>query len=140
MMAIFRNILILGVANNKLLVSPSVSAVSIIQLGPFAERIEVIISIIFTICGLAKITICLMGACRGIAKLFNLNSNRLLSAPLGLLMLALSFNVFENIMHLSEWFDVYRILFFPIQVIFPLVTWIVAEIKTKQRKYADQQN
>jgi spore germination protein KB len=137
-MAIFRNILVLGVANNKLLVSPSVSAVSIIQLGSFAERIEVIVSIIFTICGLAKISICLMGSCRGIAKLLNLSSNRLLSAPLGLLMLMLSFNAFENIMHLNEWFSVYRILFMPIQVLLPLVTWITAEAKSRSGKHKDQ--
>lgn len=131
MLALFRNILVLGVENNKLLVSASVSAVSIIQITSFVERIEVIITIIFIICGLAKVTVCLMGVCKGTAKLLKLNSDRPLIAPIGLLMLMLSFNAFENIMHLNEWNNVNKIIFIPIHIIFPLATWITAEIKLK---------
>lgn len=141
MLAIFRNILVLGVENNKLLVNPSVSAVSIIQIRSFVERMEVITTMIFIICGLAKVTICLMGACRGTAKLLKLDSDRPVIAPLGLLMLMLSCNVFENLSHIIEWFNVYRVFFLPIQIIFPLVTWITAEIKIKlQEKRALTKN
>jgi len=131
MLALFRNIMILGVENNMLLVSPSISAVSVIQLGSFIERIEVIISIIFIICGLTKVTVCLMGACKGMAKLLNLDADQPLIAPLGLLMLMLNFNAFENVMQLNEWFNVYKIYTLPFQIIFPFLIWITAEIKTK---------
>jgi spore germination protein KB len=133
-LAVFRNILVLGVENNKLLVSASVSAVSIIQIRSFVERIEVIITIIFIICGLSKVAVCLMGACKGTAKLLKLDSYRPLSVPLGLLMLMLSFNVFESLMHITEWFNVYRVFFLPIQILFPLAAWITAEIKIKLQK------
>lgn len=131
LLALFRNIMILGVENNMLLFSPSIGAVSVIQLGTLIDRIEVIVSIIFIICGLAKVTFCLMGACKGTAKLLNLDTDRPLVAPLGLLMLMLNFNVFENIMHLSEWFNVYKIYTLPVQIIFPILIWITAEIRTK---------
>lgn len=134
LMAISRNIMVLGVANNSLLTSSSVGAVSIIKIKSFVERIEVIIVIIFIICGLAKITVCLMGAAKGTARLLKLNSDQPLIAPIGLLIIMLSLNCFENFIQLSKWFYVYRLLFLPIQIIFPLAAWITAEIKMKLQK------
>ena len=134
MLALFRNILVLGVENNALLANASVSAVSVIEIRNFVERIEVIVTIIFLICGLVKVTVCLMGACRGTAKLLNINSDRPLIAPIGLLMLMLSFNAFENAMHLNAWFDAYRIIFIPVQVILPLIAWATAEIRDEAFK------
>ena len=47
----------------------------------------------------------------------------------------LSFNFFERYSsHLNEWFQSYRAFFLPLQVLVPLVTWIIAEIKTKTQK------
>ena len=133
-LGLFRNILVLGIDNNKLLSSPSIGAVSVIQITSFLERIEVIVTIIFIICGLTKGTVLLMGASKGIGKLLQLDSDRPLIVPIGLLMLMFSFNFFENIMRLNEWFKSYRLFFLPLQVLVPLVTWIIAEIKTKTQK------
>ncbi len=134
MLAQFRNIMVLGAENSALLANTSVGAVSIIQISSFVERIEVIITIIFILCGLVKTTVLLMGASKGAAKLLKLDSDQHLVAPLGLLMLAFSFNFFENFMHLNSWFKVYRVLFLPLQTVIPIVTWIVAEIKVKRQK------
>ena len=128
LLALFRNIMVLGVENSVLLDNTSVAAVSIIKIPFFVERIEVIITIIFIFCGLVKTTVLLMGASKGTAKLLNLDSALPLVAPLGLLMLAFSFNFFENAMHLNKWFGVYRVLFLPCQTISPIATWIAAEI------------
>jgi spore germination protein KB len=75
-----------------------------------------------------------MGACKGIAKLLKLNSERQVIVPVGLLMLMLSFNVFENIMHLNEWVDPLRFFNIPFQLALPIITWITAEIKTKMQQ------
>ena len=128
LLALFRNIMVLGVENSVLLDNTSVAAVSIIKIPFFVERIEVIITIIFIFCGLVKTTVLLMGASKGTAKLLNLDSALPLVVPLGLLMLAFSFNFFENAMHLNKWFGVYRVFFFPSQTISPMATWIAAEI------------
>ena len=133
MLAVFRNILVLGVENNRLLVSPSVGAVSIIQIISFVERIEVIITIMFIICGVVKVSACLIGASKGTAKLLKLDSDRPMIVPLGLLMLMLACNVFESLSHIVEWFNAYRVFFIPVQIIFPLATWITAEIKLKRQ-------
>ena len=134
LLELFRNIMVLGAENNVLLPSASVSAVSIIRLSSFVERIEVIITIIFIFCGLVKATVLLMGASKGVAKLLNLDSALPLVAPLGLLILAFSFNFFENAMHLNKYINVYRVFFLPFQTISPMVTWIAAEIKMKRQK------
>lgn len=138
MLGLFRNILVMGIANTNLLAHASVGAVSVIDIPNFVERIEVIVTTIFIICGLAKITVCLMGACKGIAKLLKLDSNQPIIMPIGLLMLTLSFNAFENAMHLFPWFDVYRIFFLPTIAVFPITAWIVAEIKVKRQKIVSQ--
>jgi len=131
--ASFRNIVVLGVVNNKLLTAPSLSSVSIIQITPFVERIEVIITVVYVICGLAKVAVCLLGTCKGCAKLLKMDTDRPLAAPLGLLMLMCAFNFFRSNNQIFEWFNVNRIFFIPVYIIFPLIAWIVAEIKIKRQ-------
>ncbi len=132
--ATLRNILILGTENIQFLTTPSISGVSVIQITSFVERIEVIVIVNFIICGIAKITVCLIGAAKGTAKLLKLDSDRQVIVPIGLLILMLSFNVFRNAMHLIKWFDVYRLVFLPVQILFPLAAWVTAEIKVKLKK------
>ena len=74
-LGMFRNILVLGLANNKLLANASIGSVSVIQISSFFERMEVIITIIFIICGLVKETVFLLGASKGIAKLLKFDSS-----------------------------------------------------------------
>ena len=134
LLVIFRNILNLGIPNISHLYYPSYAAVSVISLGEFLQRIEVFISLTLFIIGYVKLSICSFATSIGIAKLFNLDDYREIVAPLTLLMLYLSFILYDNAMEMFEFVNYnayYKLLF---QVVLPLIIWIVAEIKTQSSK------
>ena len=101
-----RNILILGFPNLASSNFPSYYAVSLIDIGNFIRGIELVVSINLLVSGFIKISVCLYGACMGICRILNLEDYKWISAPLGLLMLSLSFILFESTMHMIEWTDI----------------------------------
>lgn len=111
---------------------PSYEAVSMISIGDFIQRIEVSVSSIFIFGAFIKCSICLLVACKGIAKMFNLKDYRSISIQTGLLMVYFSYIVYDNSMEMSYWaFKVYPYYSFPFQVILPIIIWISAEIKAR---------
>lgn len=114
---------------------PSYTAVSRIHLGSFLQRIEVTVSIVFIFGVFLKSSICLLVACKGIEKLFNLKDYRSIVIQTGLLMIYFSYTIYDNIMVMKYWaFKVYPYYAFPFQVILPIIMWISAEIKIKKNK------
>jgi spore germination protein KB len=129
-----RNILVLG---NMLgsFYFPSYEAVSRISIGDFIQRIEVTVSIVFVYGVFVKSSICLLIACKGIGRLFNLKDYRSIVIQMGLLMIYFSYIVYNNIMEMRYWaFKVYPYYAFPMQVILPIMIWIIAEIKARKNK------
>lgn len=129
---IIRNIVTLG----KVLGSfyfPSYEAVRMIAVGDFLERIEVTVSVVFIFGVFVKSSICLLVACKGIGKIFNLKDYRYIAIQTGLLMTYFAFILYGNSMMMQYWaFKVYSYYAFPMQVIFPIIIWILAEIKVRK--------
>lgn len=114
---------------------PSYEAVSMISIGDFLQRIEVSVSFIFIFGAFIKSSICLLVACKGIGKTFNLKDYRSIVIQTGLLMVYFSYTVYDNTMDMRYWaFKVYSYYAFPLQVIIPIIIWILAEIKSKARR------
>jgi spore germination protein KB len=112
---------------------PSYAAVSRISIGDFLQRIEVTVSIVFLYSAFIKSSICLLVACKGIEKVLNLKNYRTIVIQTGLLMIYLSYIVYDNSMEMRQWaFKVYPYYTFPMQVILPIIIWIFAEIKVKK--------
>ncbi|MCX8131313.1 MAG: endospore germination permease [Clostridia bacterium] len=127
-----RNIVILGDLLGRLYF-PSHVAVSRISIGDFLQRIEIAVAFVFVVCALIKSSICLFVASKGVSKIFNLHDYTSIVIQTGLLMIFFSYIVYENIMEMRYWaFKVYAYYAFPFQVIFPLLIWILAEVKTKK--------
>ncbi len=126
-----RNILVLGVSNMLTHYFPTYSAVSLIEIGDFLERIETIAVIVFILSSFVKISVCLFAASMGFSKLFNFNDYTQIAAPIAFLMLNLSFILYNNIMEMFEWLDIYPYYVIPFQIILPLIIWITAEVKTR---------
>lgn len=127
-----RNIAVLG---NMLgsFYFPSYQAVSKISVGEFLERIELTVAIVFIFGVFIKSSICLLVACKGIAKLFNLKGYRSIVIQVGLLMIYFSFIIYENTMQMKYWaFKVYSYYAFPMEVMIPVAIWIIVEIKKKR--------
>lgn len=129
-----RNITVLGSMASSFYF-PSYAAVSRIKVGDFLERIEVTVAIVFVFCAFIKISICLLVACKGIGKLFNLKDYKSIIIQTGLLMVYFGFTVYESSMQMGYWaFKVYPYYAFPMQVILPILIWIISEIKVRKNK------
>lgn len=127
-----RNIAVLGNMLDSFYF-PSYAAVARINIGDFIERIEVSVSFVFIFGVFVKSSICLLVACKGIGKMFNLKDYRSIVIQTGLLMIYFSYIVYDNSMMMNYWaFKVYPFYAFPLQVILPIMIWILAEIKARK--------
>lgn len=128
------DIMILG--SNTLSISyfPSYTSLRRISIGNFFERVELTIILSFIFGVFAKSTCYLIAASKGIACLFNLKDYTFISAPLGFLVVSISYLLYENLREFWETtlFDTYNGLFF--QVILFFVVFIGAEIKIRKHK------
>ncbi|WFD10173.1 GerAB/ArcD/ProY family transporter [Tepidibacter hydrothermalis] len=124
------NILVLGINQASIVYHPSYFTTGRIDIGNFVQRVEVIITTIFSLGAFIKISIYLLGACKGVVKIFGYVDYRFIVMPIALSMLNLSCFIVDNIMEFWEWTDEvwkYYGLFF--QVILPIIIWITCEIK-----------
>lgn len=132
MIVTLRNITVLGYMLSSFKF-PSYAAVSRINVGDFLQRIEVTVAIVFLYSVFIKSSICLLVACKGIGKVFNLKDYRSIAIQTGLLMIYFSYIIYDNSMEMRYWaFKVYPYYAFPMQVILPIIIWIFAEIKAKK--------
>lgn len=126
-------LLVLGVNEYTTTYFPAHSSVSRIDVGTFLQRLEIIVAISFLGSGFVKICICLLGACNGIAKVFNFHDYRFIVVPIGLLMINLSYFIYDSTMEMGEWaFTTYDYYAFFYQVILPVFIIIFAEFKKKR--------
>jgi spore germination protein KB len=115
---------------------PSYIAVSLINLSELLERFEVLISVVFLLCGFVKVSVCLFCAATGIARIFNIDDYRVMTVPVALLMLNLGIFIYPNMQEMFEWVKVYKYYAIPFQVLLPLIIWISAEAKARLPKSA----
>lgn len=125
-----RNVLVLG-NSIDMYYFPSYISVGDISIGNFLQRLEVTVVFVFATGAFAKISVCLFSTCRGFQKLFKLEDYRSVAIQVGLLMVYFSIIVYENIMEMKEWAEIYSYYVIPNQVIIPIVLWIVAEVRKK---------
>jgi spore germination protein KB len=129
MLSFFRNIMSMGLPLLGDKNFPSYDSTSLIIAGSVISRIENVVGANLLLCGFVKISVCLMAATKGIAKLFNSDDDHPFVAPLGLLMVTLGGIVYSNAMEMFDFLNVYSYYSFPFQVIIPLLLCITAEIK-----------
>lgn len=112
---------------------PSYVAASRIRIGDFLQRVEGTIAISFLFTAFIKISICLFVACKGIARVFNLEHYKFIVIQTGLLMTWLAVILFDNIVEMNFFaFVTYALFALPFQVVIPIVLWISAEIKHRK--------
>jgi len=130
----FRNICVLGTYTMSNVYFPSYAAVGRINVGSFIQRIEGTVSIVFIICVFMKVSVCLLAASQGIAKLFNLQTYRSVVLQLGLLTTYFAYSLYDDIMEMWNFaMKTYAFYAFPFQVIFPILLLLGAEIKRRLR-------
>lgn len=127
------NILVLGSYIKSLNYFNTYVTTARISIGDFIQRIEILVSVAFLVAGFIKISMCLMSAVKGINKLLNLKDYRSIVIPVALLMLNLSFFVYEDVMDnqrfVAEVYPYYAIL---VNVIVPVIILGAAELKVRR--------
>ena len=126
-----RNILILGYSAG-VFAFPSYEAVSIVKLGDFFTRIEVLIGINLLLAGFLKNCVMLSTACMGIAKTFGYQDYEPFVAPCSLLILALSIVGSDNTEELFAWARTFTFFSIPFQILIPVLVLIVGTIRKKR--------
>lgn len=135
MLGVFlRNLFVLGAPMCKTSYFPSFTASRLIKVGDFLSRIEGSISVNLILAGITKITICLICASKGIAKLFDVENYQNLVLCTSLLVLALCVNLYKNVMQIFDFIKYYPYYTFIFQVIIPITIWLVAEYHNKKNK------
>ncbi len=134
LLAMLRNIELLGPALIQQKYFPSFSAARVIYIGDYFARIEGTVSMNYILSGISKTALSLLVASKGIAHLFGIKQYRLIVVPVALLAVALRAILFTNAMQMSDFVKVYQYYAVPFQIIIPLLVWIAAEIKTRRNK------
>jgi len=134
LIVMLRNLFILGPKLMAVEYFPSLAAARIIRIGDFLTRIEGSISLNFIIAGIAKITVCLLAASRGMAYVTGVQNHKILILPVGLFTVALGSIVYQSTMEMFGFLDYYWVYAAPFQFLIPTVVWIAAEIKSRRSK------
>lgn len=134
-----RNILILGVPSSQLFYFPSYQAISIVSLGEFFSRFEVLIGVNLMLAGFTKVCVCLYSASLGIAKVLNIKNQKPLVVPCALIIITLSNMLVSNTRELFEFIPYYTIYAIPFEIILPVTTLIGAEIRHRMKSGGDKE-
>lgn len=127
------NILTIGVDMISSTYFPSYLTVSKINVGNVLQRIEVMVSISFFLGGFIKLSIELLVACKGFAKIFVCEDYRFITIPISLIPLNFSYYEFDSIMYyFGHALEIYPYITLPFQVIFPISILVVTVIKKKK--------
>lgn len=129
LISLLRNFMTLGVALHEDKWFPSYAAASLIIAGNFLSRIENIVGANLILGGFVKISVCLLAASMGSAKLFNEDNYRPFVAPLGLMMAALAGILYNSIMEMYDFIDVYPYYASLFEIVFPILLCVTAETK-----------
>ncbi|MEL7596689.1 MAG: GerAB/ArcD/ProY family transporter, partial [Clostridiaceae bacterium] len=128
-------ILVLGVNIAEIHYFPSHETVRRINIGDFIQRIEILVSLIFLIGGITKVSMCLLAASKGVAKLFNFKDYRFIVTPIGIMMVNLTILSYESVMEMQKWTaEVWPYYSFLFQAILPIIIFVGVEVKRKMVK------
>jgi spore germination protein KB len=129
------NTLVLGSYVSKRLYYPTYGSIVRISVGDMLQRVEVILSVTFIIGGFVKISLLFLCVCKGITKIFSCANYRFIVTPITLLIITFSYFQYESIMEYFEFnMEIWPYYFLPYNVIFPIIIYIIAEIKHRKIK------
>ncbi len=128
-----RNLLILG-NSESVFAYPSYQAVSVIGIGDFFTRIEVIIGFNLLLAGFIKVCVTYFTCCQEVAKIFDFDDYVPLFAPCGLILVTLIMLVNSNTEEMLNWLKYHPFYSLPFQVVIPVAVLITGKIRNRAQK------
>lgn len=123
-----RNLFVLGYTNG-VSAFPSYSAVSIISIGEFFTRIEVLIGINLLFSGFFKILVLLFFTCKSFSAALGFKDYEPLAGPCGILSLTTALLIFCNTGEMFSWQKYFAYFSLPLQLIAPAILLIIGKIR-----------
>jgi spore germination protein KB len=130
-----RNTLVLGYLDTTVNYS-SYEAVSVIQIGEFFTRVEVLIGITLLLAGFVKSGVILFSTCEGLRKAAGYRDYEPIVVPVGVLTLTAVPLISSNVSELSWMIEHLPFYALPVQVLLPVLVLVIGKgkKKLKQRK------
>lgn len=102
-------------------------------IGNIGTRIESVMSFIFIMSGISKVSIALTAGTKAVQHIFSLKDHKPLLLTVGFFSVALSATLFVDIIEMFDFMRYYLIYALPFQILIPFLLWIAAEVKMKKR-------
>lgn len=129
LLVFLKNLCVLGQSTMEITMFPSYAAARMASLSVFFERVEAVISYYFVIAGITKISVCIIAAAKGSAKILKIHEYKKTVMPVGLVVFAASMMLFDNTAQMFDFVNKYPYISLPLQIGVPILLWIIAEIK-----------
>lgn len=136
LVARLRNNLILGMSSSTFTFASYVS-VSVISLGEFFTRIEILIGINLLLSGFLKLCVTVFTASDSLIHVFQLKNYLYSVGPSLLLILIFANFITKNFAEYSVWLKIYPFFAFPFQIILPIAILITGKIRKKRGNTPD---
>lgn len=129
-------VLVLGVDLALVTYFPVYTAARVINIGNFIQRLEVVAVLISVVGAFLKTSILLLATCKGITKILDISDYRFIVIPISLMMINLSYIVFENRIAFVKYnVEVWTYIAIPFEVIIPILVLAIA--KTRQKRLSN---
>lgn len=125
-----RNLLVLD-KSATIFMFASYESVSVIGIGEFFTRMEVIIGFNLLLAGFIKVCVTYHTCCREVATLLNFDDYVPLFAPCGLILVTLIMVVSSNTEEIGSWLKYLPYYSFPFQVVLPIIVLTIGKIRKR---------
>jgi spore germination protein KB len=128
------NVLVLGINLASDVYYPTYISAARIMIGTYVHGFELILSIVFILGAFVKTSVYFSVCCKALARTFGFQDNyRFIVTPIGLLIFGASLFFFEGPLDYTSWLKADLVPYsIPYIIIIPIITFIVAEIRTKK--------
>ncbi|MEW9672527.1 endospore germination permease [Ammoniphilus sp. 3BR4] len=127
------SILVLGPELTARNLYPSYALAKMINIGNFLQRIEIIMAIMWFISIFFNLVLCFYASSLGLSQIFNIQDYRLLTLPLGMIMLVISIIAYPNTAYFFSFFPKiwlpYALTF---SVLIPLLLFLIAIFRRRR--------
>lgn len=128
-----RNIAVLGPAQLKGSVFPSLLAVQMINVGQFIQRLDALVLFVWTFGAFKKGTVCLFAVIDNLKVILGIKDKKLLIFPICATTACFSRLLYRNTIDMLDFADyVFPVYAFPFEVIIPSLILVLAVIRKKR--------
>ena len=127
-----RDLLVLGTPTYTKSYFPSYNALSIIHVGGFIQRIDIIFSFALFLGAFMKICLSLNATCQGCVKLTGIKNPLFVLVPLTLLLCAAGYGITKVSIHFFTGIQNFLFCLLSLQVLVPFLVWILSEVKNRK--------